>query len=133
VIRRLTLRPGMDGPALVAALNEWMRDVEAAVEEERGYAMRLRATPAVVAGHRAEPWECVVVDASKGAQDVHLPSASRTRGAVIVVVNGSTSANAITLRPSDPADQVDGGSTATIAASRGSMMLLSTGREWVTV
>jgi hypothetical protein len=128
--RRVQWHDGMDATAIARALNEWSRDVVAYLEATQPYAHRLTPTPVLFGGYQARPWECVLVDASKGSADVALPRAADVMGAVIAVVNVSASVTPIVVRASAPGDLVRGAATRTIAAAYGAAQFFAHGTGW---
>lgn len=131
--REITWREGMDVKALVTTLNEWTRDANAAIRRELDFAQRLKPTSVIVDSYHAKPWDCVIVDASKRAMDVHLPRAKEARAKMVGVINVSASENVITIRPAAPTDKINGQSTHTIAEGHGHRFLYSTGEDWYTL
>ncbi len=77
----------------------------------------------------AKPWDIVMCDPSAAGFTVQLPDPKKCLGRWIIVKNVTTSANAITLR-ADGSANVDGASSASIAASLGTKCLRAFHDGW---
>lgn len=85
-------------------------------------------------GYVAKPWEVVMCDPSAAAFEVTIPDPTdpTVAGTEIVVKNNSASANTITIRALG-GRLIDGATTATISAARGTKRLWASAKtaQWV--